>query len=194
MSKLTAKIIAFIFNPLVILIPVPYFLVNESGGNPRYSLEWMLVSFVYIFIFFLFILFGMKVGFFSDLDVSKRKERFLLFSFAILLTILYLLILYLFRAPEILFIGAFSVAIGLSIVEIVNRYIKASIHTATLSALFTGLVLAENWLFLLGFILIPVIAWSRIKTKNHTPKETFVGFVLGVVIMVLIYSLFRYIV
>ena len=194
MSKFFAKIISFVLNPLVVLIPIPFFLVFETGGNLMEAIIWTFLSLFFIFLFFLFILFGIKKGFFSDLDVSKRTQRPLLFFSAIILTIIYITLLYFLHGPVILYIGALSIVVGLFVVDLVNRIIKASVHLATISALLTFLVLVEGRLFILGFILIPLLAWSRIKTKNHTLQETIIGTCLGILLTVTIYVIFKYII
>ena len=191
MSKIFAEIISFVLNPLVVLIPIPFFLVFETGGTLQQAFTWTIFSLFFVLLFFIFILLGIKRGFFSDLDVSKRKQRPLLFFSAIILTLIYVSVLYFLKAPVILYIGAISIVVGLLVVDLVNRVIKASVHLATLSALLTFLVIIEGWLFVLAFVLIPILAWSRIKTKNHTLQETIVGTSLGILLTITIYVIFK---
>ncbi len=194
MSKFIAEFISVILNPLVLLVPLPFFLVYETGGSLASSILWTIITFLFIFLFFVFILFGIWRGFFSDLDVSRRKQRPLLFLVAILLTLVYISILFIFHAPVILYIAAVSVMAGLGAVDMVNSVIKASVHLATLSAVSTFLVIVEGWPFLFAYLLIPVLAWSRIKTKNHTPKETALGTSLGILFTLTVYVIFKYII
>ncbi|HEX7542474.1 MAG TPA: hypothetical protein VF385_00105 [Patescibacteria group bacterium] len=191
---LFAEIISFIFNPLIILIPMPFFLVFETTGNLFYSFQWTALTLIFMFLFLIFVLFGIKKGFFSDLDVSKRKQRTPLFLSGIILTLIYLCVLYYLRAPTILLIGGTSIILALSVFELVNKFIKASVHIATLSAFLTFFVLVEGWIYLPSFILIPLVAWSRIKTKNHSPREVAVGFSLGVLLTIFIFAIFKYII
>jgi len=48
-------------------------------------------------------------------------------------------------------------------------------------------VVYKGYFFLL-LILIPLLAWARIKTKEHTPTETIIGSILGVVITLIVYA------
>lgn len=194
MSKLFAEIISLVLNPLVLLVPLPFFLVYETTNNFSDAVKWAIVSIVFIFLFFSFILLGIKKGFFSNLDVSKKKQRSPLFFFGIILGLIYLAVLYFFHGPIILSIGVTAIILGLSILELINKFIKVSVHLATLSSLFTFLILIEGWLFVFCFILIPVLMWSRIKTKNHTLLETLVGTLLGILLTMGIYVIFKYII
>jgi hypothetical protein len=193
MSKKIAEIISYTLNPLVVLIPVPFFLVFEKTNNLLLSFQWSGISIFFIFVFFLLILAGIKFGVFSDLDISKREQRPALFSVGMALTISYFIFLLIFHAPQILLIGTVAIILGLIVLGIVNMFTKASGHLAVLSAFLTFLVLTEGWKFLLGFLLLPLLAWARIKTKNHTLLQTFLGTCLGILTTVVVYAIVKYI-
>jgi hypothetical protein len=194
MSKKIAEIISYVLNPLVILIPVPFFLVFEKTNNLMLSFQWSGISIFFIFVFFVLILIGIKFGVFSDLDISKREQRPVLFSIGMALTISYLIFLFLFHAPAILIVGAITIIIGFIVLGIVNMFTKASGHLAVLSAFLTFLVLVEGWQFILGFLLLPVLAWARIKTKNHTLLQTILGTLVGSLTILAIYVIVKYII
>jgi hypothetical protein len=192
-SRLIAEIISIIFSPLVVLATVPFFLVYETTGNFHLAISWTILSVAFILAFFVSILIGIKLGMVSNIDISRREERPRVFLFAIMLSIIYLLMLYFYRAPMIMFPGVLALVAGIVILGIANTFTKVSWHLAVFSAFMTLLVLAEGWIFLFGFLLAPVIAWARIKTKNHTRKQTILGAGLGIVTTVAFYVIFKYI-
>jgi hypothetical protein len=194
MSKKLAEIISFVLNPLIVLMPVPFFLVFEKSNNLMLSFQWAGISIFFIFLFFLLILIGIKFGVFSDLDISKREQRPTLFLVGMALTISYFIFLFLFHAPAVLFAGVAAIVLGTIVLGIVNMFTKASGHLAVFSAFLTFLVLAEGWEFLIGFLLLPVLAWARIKTKNHTVLQTILGTVVGTSTILIIYAIVKYIV
>lgn len=194
MSKIFAQIISTILNPIFLLIPVPYFLVLKSTNNYDLAFFWGLFSLVFMGLLSLFIILGIKLHYFSDLDISKRKDRPLLFTFSIFLSAAYIVFLYFLNAPKILFVVIFALIFGLTVFEIVNKYTKASIHVATISAFATSLFLVYDGIFIFSFLLIPVVAWARIKTHNHTKKQTIIGGGLGILITLAVYVIFKYIV
>jgi membrane-associated phospholipid phosphatase len=73
-------------------------------------------------------------------------------------------------------------------------FTKVSGHLAVLSAFLTFAVLVEGWIFLGSFILLPLLAWARIKTKNHTLSQTILGSAIGILTTVIIYVIVKNIV
>ncbi len=194
MSKKIAEIISLVLNPLVVLIPIPFFLVFEKTENFLLAFEWTLVSLFFISLYFLLILIGIRLGIFSDLDLSKREQRPAAFLVGLFLAIGYLIFLFLFHAPGILQIGTFALILGVIVIGVINTFTKVSWHLAVLSAFLTFIVLVEGWEFLVGFVLLPVLAWSRIKTKNHTLLQTLLGSIIGILTTIVVYVIVRYIV
>lgn len=182
-----AKAISFFLGPVFILFPIPFILVAKFTQDYSYALKWAIFSYAFILAVALFVIVGVILGVFSNFDVSKRKQRPLLFSFSAFAAFCYLLSLLILDGPKILFIGFFALVLGLTAIIIINRWIKASIHLATATAvfLFIGIVYKGYFFFLLA--LIPLLAWSRVKTKEHTPIETIIGSVLGIVITLIVY-------
>lgn len=191
-EKIIGEIISFVLSPLVILVPVPFFLVYDKTGNFSLAFSWTILSLAFILLFFASVLIGVYFKIFSDFNISKREQRPKLFSFGILLMLIYALCLFEFHAPYILVLGTVAVILGLIVLWLVNMFTKVSGHLAVLSAFLTFLVLAEGPLFLVSFVLVPVLAWSRIKTKNHTFSQTVLGALVGALTTILIYVIFKY--
>ena len=183
-----AKAISFFLGPVFTLLPIPFILVARFSQDYSYALKWTIFSYAFILAVALFVIIGVMLGVFSNFDVSKREQRPLLFSFSAFATFCYLLSLYILNGPKVLFIGFFAIILGLIAIVIINKWIKASIHVATATSvlLFMGVVY-KGYFFLL-LILIPLLAWARIKTKEHTPTETIIGSILGVVITLIVYA------
>lgn len=184
-----AKAISFFLSPLFILLPVPYILVERVSQNYLYALKWTVFSYAFVLSVAIFIIIGVLLGFFSNFEVSKRQQRPLLFSFAAFAMFCYLLSLLILDGPKILFFALFAIILGLIVIIVVNRWIKASIHVATATAviLLIEMIYKGYSFFLLSFI--PLLAWSRVKTKEHTYLETVIGCVLGVALTLIVYTI-----
>ncbi len=183
-----AKAVSFFLGPVFILLPIPFILVARFTKDYSYVLKWTIFSYAFILAVAVFVIIGVFLGVFSNFDVSKREQRPLLFSFCAFTSFCYVLSLYILNGPKVLFIGFFAIILGLIAIVIINKWIKASIHVATATSvlLFMGVVY-KGYFFLL-LILIPLLAWARIKTKEHTPTETIIGSILGVVITLIVYA------
>ena len=182
-----ARLVSIVFSPLVILLLTPYLLVEKVSNNPLYSLKWALVSYVFIFAVVIFIFLGVIFGIFSNFDVSKQKERPMLFSFVGLITFFYLLSLLIFKGPKILFVTVFAVLLGLIAISIVNKKVKASVHVAVISAFMLIIAILYKGPYLLSLMLVPIIGWSRVKTKKHTVLEVILGAILGGLLTFVVY-------
>jgi membrane-associated phospholipid phosphatase len=187
MGNFIARIISNVFNPFLVLLPMPYFLVDKVANNDVYAFKWAMFSYVFMSIVGLFVVFGVILGIFSDMDVSKREERPLLFAFIGIVSILYLVFLIIFNAPKVLLLAIFALSLGLVLLAIVNSKIKASAHVATMSSIISSVAIIYGGVFLFAFSLIPIIAWARVKTKRHTPLEAITGSILGILLTIIVY-------
>jgi len=186
-----ARIISFLLGPTFTLFPIIFISVAKFSHDYSHALKWSIISYAFVLPVILFVVGGVMMGYFTNFDVSNREQRPLLFFVCGLAIFLYFLFIYFFNGPKIIYIDLFAVILGLTIITIVNRWIKASIHLATLTSavLFIGIVYKGYAFLLLG--LIPLLAWSRVKTKEHSVRETVIGTILGIVITLIVYLITR---
>jgi hypothetical protein len=182
-----AKTISFLLGPVFILFPVPFILVSRFNQDFYYALRWAVFSYAFLLVIAAFVFLGVLFGFFTNFDVSKREQRPLLFAFSAFIMLCYLISLVLLEGPRILFLALFSIILGLITIVIINKWIKVSIHLATATSVILLAVVVYGGYFYLFFGLIPLLAWSRIKMKEHTLLETIIGSILGVVLTSIIY-------
>ncbi len=192
--KQLAKIISVVSNPLIVSLPFCFALIFKSRGDFSYAVLWTIISGVFAGIVGLFVSVGVKRGFFSDYDVSVRKQRPPLFAFAGIMSILYFVLVLYLNGPRILLIGLAALILGIVIAEIINTKIKASIHLAVFSAfsIVVGL-LYGGWFWAL-LLTAPVVAWSRIVLKRHQLAETVVGSTFGISIVFISYLVVKYLI
>lgn len=182
-----AKGVSFFLGPVFTLFPVLFILVAKFSTDYSHVLKWTLFSYAFVISVALFVIAGVMLGFFSNFNVSRKEQRPLLFSFTAFAMFCYLVSIFIFNAPKILFIALFAIVLCLIVMIIANRWIKASIHLAifTGAVLFIMVVYRGYSFFLLT--LIPLLAWARVKMKEHSPMETVVGSILGIVITLIVY-------
>lgn len=186
-----ARIISFLTNPLFILFPLPYLLLYRVDSNSYNALKWTVFTLFFLLVIGMFMLIEVRRGVFSDLDVSKREQRPLLFGFISLVTGLYIISLLLFHGPVVLYVTIVGIMIGVIMVSVINTRIKASIHVATITAvlLTIGILYHVNVATLL---LIPLIGWARIKIKRHTLQEALTGGIVGGFLTFFMYIVVKY--
>jgi len=183
-----ARLISYIFHPVALLLPTPYLLVYQSTQNPLYAFKWTVFSCLFILFAGVVVVALAALGIFSDFDISKREQRPLLFVFSGIVAFFYLVGLIVFGGPRILYIALFGILVGIVALDFVNRFVKASIHTAVVSAFITGLSVLYGGTHLLALALIPLVGWARVKTRRHTAGEVIIGSIVGSVLVLAFFA------
>jgi hypothetical protein len=185
-----AKIISFILNPLIVIIFLPFFLVYKETHDLSGALHWTYYTMFFLAAIAGIVLFAVKKKIFTDMDVSKREQRPLLFDIALLFGVTYLTCLVLLQAPYLLLLVTSGILGGIIVVSIINTKIKASIHVATMTALALTVAIGYGGYFYLLLLLIPLLIWARVKTKRHTMAEAITGSVVGAFLSLAVYSVY----
>lgn len=73
----------------------------------------------------------------------------------------------------------------------VTIFWKISIHTTTLTALITLLIIFRGPFFALCFIILPFVCWARFQLRRHTLAQLIAGSLLGVGLTLLTAQIFR---
>ena len=179
--KKIAQLISFVFSPISFLFITPYVVVHSQISSRLYAIKWSLFSLLFIGTGVLFILVGRVFGVFSDFDISHREERIKIYIASWILVVLYWLCALFFKG---IFFPISIIAFGLVIVifffTIVNRFVKASIHTGFACAfIITASILWGGNNFLKVIWILPLVIWSRLFLKKHSIKEVITGGLLG---------------
>ena len=104
MRTALAQIISFFFNPVMLLVFVPLFLVYKTSGDVISALAWTGYTMIFLIAMTFFVIYGVHKKFFTDLDVSRRTQRPLLFLAGIFMSLVYLWGLFFLNGPRILIV------------------------------------------------------------------------------------------
>lgn len=85
-----AQVLSFLFNPVMLLVFVPLLLVYKTTGDVILAMAWTGYTMIFLLAMTFFLIYGVHKNIFTDLDVSKRTQRPLLFGVSLVLCILYL--------------------------------------------------------------------------------------------------------
>lgn len=168
-----SKVISDFFNPLVSLI---LFFVYMS--TREYSLQDSVLYFLPVLVMIIipvviWLVWNVKTGRYTNMDVSNRVQRKTLYIFIAACVIAYLLFNYIkngYIDLVMLFILVLLFALQIS-----NLFIKSSMHTA-FNVFVAALFFSLNWkmgLLWLGIAIL--VGITRIILKRHTVKEVFMG-------------------
>jgi hypothetical protein len=189
MTTSLARFISLILNPILLLVFVPFFLLLKNDRSLYHALVWTGYTFIFLAGMTGFLYYGVKKKLFTDMDVSKRTQRPLLFLASAVVAVLYIVGVSFSHGPRVLTGIGVGVILGVLITSIVNTKLKASIHVATVSALIFALAIIYSGYYLFLLFLIPLVAWARLKIHRHTLPETVVGGLLGILLSLCMYGL-----
>jgi len=177
-----AQIISFLFNPVMLLVFVPLILVYHTTGDVVLALAWTGYTMIFLIAITFFVIYGVHKKIFTDLDVSKRTQRPLLFLVGLVMSFVYLWGLFFLNGPKILIFVTFGFIVGVLLLSLINTKLKISFHVTTVSALLFSMAIIYQGYYYLSLLLIPTVAWARLKIKRHTFPETISGATFGILI------------
>lgn len=182
------KTINTIFSPFLVA-PVTIFLVAIKNNNFKNALIITLITTTTLTLpTFLAAIVALKLKKITNLHIKDQKQRMPFFIVAVISVVLTLFIYKYFNYSIFLNKTIVSVFITLALCFVINKFTKISLHTAAITGAITTIFLTyNNHLILFGFVMAFLVGYSRIKTKNHTFIQVFLGFVTSALITTLIF-------
>lgn len=158
--KKIATIISRIFDPFIVLAVMFAILLSHSTVFIPAFLSMV------IFPLLLFVI-ALKLKFVSDWDITDRRERPKILWSLVAIETVCLLVFHLWAMVPILI-----AIIGFALI---THFWKISGH-AMAAALATGtVVVTYGWAWWPVLLIVPIVGWSRVIRKNHTPLQVTAG-------------------
>lgn len=179
--KSFARFVSWLFHPVLFALLVPFLIMYHQTADAWYALKWVAFSAGFLILALIIFFCIRPKEFFSDFDIYKREQRVAFYSIACCIALLYFLVAVYFKGFFFPMSAlALGILLGLVFLEIINFYIKASIHVAV-SCSFVMLVgvLYGQAAFIATFWIAPLIAWSRYTLKRHSLQEIVAGALFG---------------
>jgi len=186
-----ASLTSNILNPFLVSLTLILLLSLKSASSALDAVKWSLISIaVGILPVFSIIIYLVRSRKLKSPFINIRKQRTKIYLLAGVCAGVGCIILPYLGAPKELM--ATFVA-GLSAVVVfmcVNLLWKISLHTALVTASVTVLIILYGPIAAVAVVLVPLIAWSRIELKHHSPAQVTAGALLAALIVVVVFYLF----
>lgn len=187
-----ARILSTIFNPFLTALAL-FLILAHIGAKDTFDF-WRL-SFISGF----FISLGPMLYVFwlyardkiSDLDMSVRAEREMVFTTFVVFDALGCAALWLAHAPRLMIAAMFGYLVSTLVVQWITRYWKISTHALGITAPLAALTLIYARQPLPFMVLIPMVCWARVYLKAHTVMQVVAGAGLAVATTATFFSLFH---
>lgn len=173
-SKRIAYSIGLVFHPAVLAILTLLLILKELPISQ--TLFWTaLISGIILIPTFMMIAYLR----YRDRHTYQRDTRGSIYSVAWLSVVICFVLILLLEGPREIAVCMAALAVWLPLQSIVNHKItKISAHTAVASGCFTALLLfgkLNSLAIMIGILIILLIAWARLQTKNHTMLQVVLG-------------------
>ena len=189
--KQIANLTSNILNPFLVGLVVILLLSFESTSSILDALKWSLIlTAVGILPVFLVIIYLVQTGGLDSIFTHAREERTKLYLLAGICIIVSGIILLQFGAPLMLVAAFITALIEILVFISINLWWKISVHTAFVAALVTILVILYGPIAAVSAVLLPLIAWARIKLRHHSLAQVTIGALLASLIVVMVFYFF----
>jgi membrane-associated phospholipid phosphatase len=187
-----ARILSTIFNPFLTALALFVILADVSAKD---TLDFWRLLFLSTFftsigpmIYVLWLYASDRV---SDLDMSVRREREMVFGAFVLFYLAGAAVLWLAHAPKLMIAAKLGYFASTLIVQYITRYWKISTHALGITAPLVALTLLYGRGPLPFLVLIPMVCWARVYLKAHSLLQVIAGAALATVSTVLFFALFH---
>jgi membrane-associated phospholipid phosphatase len=186
-----ARAVSQILHPVVLsvisIFIVGFFAVPERATGLAWALGCVVLQVVPPMIFFTI---RLRQGVYSDEDISERTQRNELYLFGFATLAAGTLILTLLGAPQA-FVALLGSAVVINIIGfVINLWWKISIHSAGIGSTATLAAIFSPPLGIFFWLCAALLAWARIRTRNHTPMQVVAGLALAAICVVGSFRLF----
>jgi membrane-associated phospholipid phosphatase len=187
-----ARILSTIFNPFLTALAL-FVILALIGAKDTFDF-WRLLFISTFFIslgpmFYVFWLYASDR--ISDLDMSVRAEREMVFSAFVIFDAFGTIVLWLVHAPRLMIAAMLGYLVSTLVVQYITRYWKISTHALGITAPLTALTLIYGRQPLPFMVLIPMVCWARVYLRAHTVMQVLAGAGLAIATTAFFFSLFH---
>jgi len=187
-----ARILSTVFNPFLTALAL-FSILAHIGAHDTFQF-WRLLFASTFFISLapmLYVFWLYATDKISDLDMSLRAERELVFTAFVIFDALGATTLWLIHAPRLMIASMLGYLVSTLVVQYITRYWKISTHAIGITAPLTALTLLYGPKPLPYIVLIPMVCWARVYLHAHTVMQVVAGVALAVATTGFFFSLFH---
>jgi membrane-associated phospholipid phosphatase len=187
-----ARILSTIFNPFLTALALFVILADVSATDTLSFWRLLFLSTFFtaigpmLYVFWLY-----ATDRISDLDMSIREEREVVFGAFVVFDLVGAITLWLIHAPKLLIAAMLGYFASTLIVGYITRFWKISTHAIGITAPLVALTMLYGRQPLPFLVLIPMVCWARVYLKAHTIAQVVAGAVLATGTTVLFFHLFH---
>ena len=182
-----ARWISVLFDSSILSLPI--FLAFGYASSRTSGLLWAILMLLLVTgLPLTYLLLGIKRGWISDMELSRREERPCFILVSLSSDLLALGILWLAKGPHLLSVLIMTYLCLATVMFSISIFWKISMHMAGVGGFSTALLFvfgaAAGW----AFLSLPLVAWARLYRRKHTPAQLAAGAIAGIVIALFVFG------
>ncbi|MDQ4503490.1 phosphatase PAP2 family protein [Sinomonas sp. ASV322] len=179
-----ARVITEVFQPPIV---VAVMMVLSPAGSPGFpeTIWYGVIAAVFTCVVpFLVLVALVRAGKVSDHHVSDRRQRGPVLALSLVVVLAGLGVLAFLKAPASVIAMVLALVGGIALLALVSLVWKISGHAAAITSAAVSLMFLFGPAWWPALLLVPVVMWSRIVLRAHTPAQLAAGAVFGGAVIV----------
>jgi len=182
-----ARYVSNILAPATISLPFILLVAFYQAQDKLSALIYACITLFFLSVGpLLYIIIGVRLGKLSDIDVSRRSQRFGPFLFGIVSVTIGWIVLSLINGPRNLQTVMIMTIFSGTVMMVITLWWKISMHASSLGGVATMLTALYGAVMLPLFILLILVSWSRVVLRRHTVPQVIAGSLAGIVLTLVI--------
>lgn len=178
-----ARWVSHVISPHVVGVVIISVISLQFSSNPLEVLRWLAFLMPLLVVPPLsYLMWLVRQGRLKDIYIPNRKKRITPLVFMMIwLLLLWGLIRYLAAPPTVESLFVITIML-FGILGAITLFWKISFHAGIVSAAATTVVILGGYSTWPVTLLVPLVGWSRVRLRRHTPRQVLYGSLLGMLI------------
>lgn len=179
MNERAARTVSAVFSPTLLMAVLSPLVGGLAVGFPS-GVLWGLLGVVFIAAIPAAIVHvGVVTGRYTDHHLSRRDQRAVPLTLAVVSVVVGVVLLVLVGAPRAIVALQIAVLVVLLSATAITLAWKISFHVAVVAASAAALTVVGGGWWLLAWVAVPLAGWARLRLAAHDVAQVVAGAVLG---------------
>lgn len=177
-SYTVANLVSNVLNPPLVSV-FGIFLMASFLGTPdawRWAILFVILA---VFAPTIYVYWLLKRGKIENFHIPNRENRTGPYLMIIGSNVVIVIVMVLLDAPFLLLAFGVMGVMQSTLLFLINKYWKISGHTTAISGLSVFMVAALGWSMSPVLVMVPLVAWARVRTQSHSLWQTVAGVLTG---------------
>jgi len=176
-----ARWVSVVVHPIAFpIITLAALLLDATHSLPQ-TTRWLLVALALTSLpITALVVYQVARGHWTDLDVSVRRQRYLLYPFGLTCLASLALVYHWLQAPAVAVVAAVSLVLANLVDGVINFSYKVSAHATSAAACAALLLHVLPLVGVIAAAAAALVGWSRVELGRHTLGQVILGMGVGV--------------